>query len=128
MNFGSKIWTKNFEMSETIEDLRNENFRLKLRKGSHWQTNQIAYFSMITLLRIYHLEMDKVQTEKVIQSYKSELRKRNRTYSWSEKWTANFCKSKTYGHIHENTDGEIGRICTRIRGRINQYQPSKPSI
>ena len=66
MNFGSKIWTINFEMSETIEDLRNENFRLKLREGSHWQTNQIANFSMITFYRIYHLEMDKVQTEKVI--------------------------------------------------------------
>ena len=68
-------------MSETIEDLRNENFRLKLREGSHWQTNEKANFSMTTLLRIYHLEMDKVQTEKVIQSYKSELRNRNRTYS-----------------------------------------------
>ena len=72
-------------MSETIEDLRNENFRLKLRKGSHWQTNEKANFSMTTLLRIYHLEMDKVQTEKVIQSYKSELRKRSRIYT--SKWT-----------------------------------------
>ena len=44
LNFGSKIWTENFEMSESIEDLRNENFRLKLRKGSHWQTNEIACF------------------------------------------------------------------------------------
>lgn len=65
-------------MSETIEDLRNENFRLKLRKGSHWLTNQQHFCLMITFLRIYHLEMDKVQTEKVIQSYKSELRKRSR--------------------------------------------------
>ena len=76
-------------MSETIEDLRNENFRLKLREGSHWPTNEIKTCllrpSMITLLRIYHLEMDKVQTEKVIQSYKSELRKRSRIYT--SKWT-----------------------------------------
>ena len=28
-------------MSETMEDLRNENFRLKLREGSHWLTNEI---------------------------------------------------------------------------------------
>ena len=28
-------------MSETMEDLRNENFRLKLRKGSYWPANEI---------------------------------------------------------------------------------------
>ena len=76
-------------MSETIEDLRNENFRLKLRKGSHWLTNQQHFCLMITFLRIYHLEMDKVQTEKVIQSYKSELRKRSRNV-WLRLWPSNF--------------------------------------
>lgn len=40
-------------MSETIDDLKDENFRLKLR--------------------IYHLEMERDQSEKLIESYKNEL-------------------------------------------------------
>ena len=114
-------------MSESIEDLRNENFRLKLRKGSHWQTNEIANFSMTTLLRIYHLEMDKVQTEKVIQSYKSELRKRNRTYSRSRKVDGEILQEQNI-RSYSPKNGEIGWICTSIRGRKNRSQPSKPSI
>ena len=41
-------------MSETIEDLKDENFRLKLR--------------------IYHLEMERDQSEKTLESYKNEIR------------------------------------------------------
>ena len=41
-------------MSETIEDLKEENFRLKLR--------------------IYHLELEREQAEKTIESYRNEIR------------------------------------------------------
>ena len=45
---------RKIKMSETIGDLREENFRLKLR--------------------IYHLELERDQAEKTIESYKNEIR------------------------------------------------------